>query len=387
MARVPFMLFRSGTSKGPLFLRSDLERVPASFNALVRTQVEDAADGGLDHRSELIAARLVGSGHVYGVDGIGGGRSSTNKSVIVESANEDAEEDVLIKFVQSEIESFGVDTTHGDCGNMLPSVGAFAIEKGLVRKGLTCPSTTVKLRSLNTGTRYEIEVQTENEAGGIRVRYSGNQAISGVPGSCAPVSVRARGMAGTLGRGILPTGNAVDEVGGIEVSCIDFSRPMVLCKASDVGMTGEETKEECDADVELNERMENLRRGAARLMGMGDVSAETSPKIAVLSSARGDDDISVRYFTDPRHRDLHYSLAMTAAQCIAAACLTEGSLAQSLVSRPLGEPESTTDVSIRHPSGTAEISIGLDADFNAISAGYVRTVRPIAQGVAFYPLQ
>lgn len=379
------MLFRSGTSKGPLFLRSDLERVPASFNALVRKQVEETKECV---RAELIAARLVGSGHVYGVDGIGGGRSSTNKSVIVESAQEGDEEDVLCKFVQSEISTFGVDESHGDCGNMLCSVGAFSIEKGLV-KGLAAPSTTVKLRSLNTGTRYEIEVQTERggPGEGIRVKYSGSHVISGVAGSCAPVRVRARGMAGTLGHGILPTGNAVDEVGGIEVSCIDFSRPMVLCRATEVGMTGEETKEECDANVELNERMENLRREAARLMGMGDVSGGTSPKIAVLSSARGDDDISVRYFTDPRHRDLHYSLAMTAAQCIAAACVTEGSLAQSLLSRPLGEPESTADISICHPSGTAAISIDLDADSNAISAGYVRTVRPIAQGVAFYPLQ
>lgn len=71
---VPYTLFRSGTSKGPLFLRKALEAVPKSANGLLVRGVD---------RLEHIAATLVGSGHPYGVDGLGGGRSSTNKSIIV----------------------------------------------------------------------------------------------------------------------------------------------------------------------------------------------------------------------------------------------------------------------------------------------------------------
>ena len=173
-------------------------------------------------------------------------------------------------FVQSRINTFGVDGSHGDCGNMVASVGAFAIEKGLVMPAL--PSTRVRVRSLNTGTRYEIKVQTKGlpgpggVVGGVpRVQYSGDQVIAGVDGTGSPVVVTAKGMAGTLGRGILPTGNASDLVSvssgrKVRVSCVDFSRPMVLVACNDLGLTGSETKLELDADTGLMDLAEEVRR-------------------------------------------------------------------------------------------------------------------------------
>ena len=102
--------------------------------------------------------------------------------------------------------------------------------------------------------------------GGVpRVQYSGDQVIAGVDGTGSPVVVTAKGMAGTLGRGNLPTGNASDLVSvssgrKVRVSCVDFSRPMVLVACNDLGLTGSETKLELDADTGLMDLAEEVRR-------------------------------------------------------------------------------------------------------------------------------
>ena len=57
------------------------ERAAANELIIAKHMVEHKA--GLVDRLEVVAATLVGSGHPYGVDGLGGGRSSTNKSIIV----------------------------------------------------------------------------------------------------------------------------------------------------------------------------------------------------------------------------------------------------------------------------------------------------------------
>ena len=70
---------------------------------------------------------------------------------------------------------------------MLASVGPFALEKGLV-EAATFPVTTVKVRSLNSNTRYEIDVQTEkvdqdqdqNQKLAVKPVYSGTHRISGI---------------------------------------------------------------------------------------------------------------------------------------------------------------------------------------------------------------
>jgi len=404
MWRIPLNVYRSGTSRGLLFLASDLESVPVSRNEMAAKYIERGNAGGEpSDRRDLIAARLVGSGHPYGVDGLGGGRSSTSKSIWVKSSDE-GDCHVDCKFVQSRVEEFGVDDSHGDCGNMIAALGPFAIEKALVEP--VHPVTKVRVRSLNTGTKYEIEVQTKVAGGNVEVQYCGDFAISGIEGTAAPVKISAFGMAGGITGKLLPTGRALDvlDVGGgetIGVSCLDFSRPMVMVRGSDVGMTGLETKTECDNNSSLNERMERIRRQAARLMGMGNVENQTSPKICALFSPReSSQTIRTRYFTDPRHSDLHYALAMTAAQCIAASCLVEGTLSRGLCNEPklltgTKEPEDggrEYEISIGHPSGSAQAYITVDpthpeSSDSFLKASYVRTVRPIITGEAFYPLQ
>ena len=40
---------------------------------------------------------------------------------------------------------------------------------------------------------------------------------------------------------LLPTGRAVDEIDGVEVTCIDNGMPVVVMRAADLGRTGYET--------------------------------------------------------------------------------------------------------------------------------------------------
>ena len=113
MYRLPLSIYRSGTSRGLLFLASDLESVPRSgLDAVVaKAKNRDGKDQEpVDYR-DLVAARCVGSGHVYGVEGLGGGRSSTSKSLWIRKASSESL-DVELKFVQAEIAEFGVDNSH-----------------------------------------------------------------------------------------------------------------------------------------------------------------------------------------------------------------------------------------------------------------------------------
>lgn len=116
MHRIPLSIYRSGTSRGLLFLASDLESVPLSRSGRLKELVarkKDREEETVDYR-DLVAARCVGSGHVYGVEGLGGGRSSTSKSIWVRKSACDSL-DVELKFVQAEIEKFGVDNSHVRC--------------------------------------------------------------------------------------------------------------------------------------------------------------------------------------------------------------------------------------------------------------------------------
>ena len=58
-------------------------------------------------------------------------------------------------------------------------------------------------------------------AGGLR-RHA---AIAGVPGTAARLRHRVPDTAGSVAPALLPTGNVVDEVDGIEVTCVDNGMP------------------------------------------------------------------------------------------------------------------------------------------------------------------
>jgi 2-methylaconitate cis-trans-isomerase PrpF len=128
--------------------------------------------------------------------------------------------------------------------------------------------------------------------------------------------------------------------------------------------------------------MERIRRKAAALMGMGDVSKSVVPKIALLSLPRKGGTITSRFFVPEACHKAH---PVTGTVCIASACAIRGTIAAKLVNLP---PAPQGVINIEHPSG--KIAIDLDADFANGSealrrAALIRTARRIFEGNVLIP--
>jgi 4-oxalomesaconate tautomerase len=236
------MWMRGGTSKGAYFLASDLPRN--------------------EKERDAILLRVMGSPDRRQIDGLGGADSLTSKvAIICKSATSEADIDFL--FAQIGIDKPLVDTMP-NCGNILAGVGPFAIERGLVEAGKI--ETRVRIRTINTGTLVEVVVQTP---GGI-VEYEGSEAIDGVPGTAAPISINFMDAAGSVCGSLLPTGNESDVISGVRVTCIDNGMPVVVMAAADLGCTGYESCNDLEANSTLRRRLEDLRFAAGLKMGLGD---------------------------------------------------------------------------------------------------------------------
>ncbi|HAZ98044.1 MAG TPA: 4-oxalomesaconate tautomerase, partial [Halomonas sp.] len=289
MNSIPCVIMRGGTSRGPFIRMKDLPSDQAQ-----------QAD---------ILLSLMGSGHALQIDGIGGGDPLTSKVAIVErSSHPDADVDYL--FAQVDVVNKRVDF-NPNCGNMLSAVGPYAIETGLVEP--QDGTTVVKVHNLNTQRLIECHVPTP----GKQVQYEGSVTISGVPGSAAGIQLSFLDIMGSKTGQLLPTGNACDEIEGVEVSCIDAATPIMLLRAESVGLTGHEAPAELDNNAALLTRLETLRREAGRRMGMGDVSQSVLPKVVLISEAEAaSHTLNVRYFVPHR---CHKAIAVTGAMAVAAA--------------------------------------------------------------------
>jgi 2-methylaconitate cis-trans-isomerase PrpF len=180
---IPCALMRGGTSRGPVFLAGDLPADPAERDAT------------------LIAA--MGSGHELQVDGLGGGNPLTSKVAIVGPASK-AGADVDYLFAQVKVAERAVDTSP-NCGNMLATVGPFAIERGLVaaQDGVTL----VRIHNVNTGKIIEARIDTP----GGKVLLRRETHIDGVPGTAAPIRLAFLNAAGAKTGKLLPSGLASED--------------------------------------------------------------------------------------------------------------------------------------------------------------------------------
>lgn len=352
--RIPCVLMRGGTSRGPFFLASDLpDDVPT------RDRV-------------LLAA--MGSPHPLQVDGIGGGNTLTSKVAIV-SRSRHPGADVDYLFAQVSVDTAVVDTSP-NCGNMLSGVGPFAIEAGLVPAG--DPETTLRIYNVNTESLVEAVVQTP----GGQVTYDGDVAIDGAPGRAAPITLAFLDAVGSVTGALLPTGRVRDLIDGVPVSCVDNAMPMMILAAESAGRTGYESPAELDADHALMARLERLRREAGRLMGLGDVAGRVVPKIGLVAAPREGGTIASRYFTPLA---CHKSYAVTGAVCLATTCALPGSVAADRARLP---PGPRRVVQIEHPAGRIEVELRLSgrADQPVVErAAILRTARRIFEGHLLVP--
>ncbi len=346
--KIPCVLMRGGTSRGPFFLASDL---PADIGA----------------RDEILLSAL-GSGHELQVDGIGGGNPLTSKVAIVGlSSRPGADIDYL--FAQVRVAERVVDTSP-NCGNMLAAVAPFAIEQGLIRA--RNGQTTVRIHNVNTGKLIDVQVQTPNG----EVNYDGDAAIDGVPGTASPILMSFLNAAGAKTGKLLPTGQAMDVIDGVPVSCVDAATPLVIVNAEDLGKTGAETPAELDSDRAFMDRLENIRRAAGLLMGLGDVSQLVVPKPVLVAPCPADEPaLTARYFMP---HACHKAFAVTGGVGLATACATSGTVSARL----LGNGP-VTSLSIRHPAGRLDLRITAGEDAASPRVSVLRTARRLFEGHVF----
>jgi 2-methylaconitate cis-trans-isomerase PrpF len=317
---------------------------------------------------------MVGAGHPLNIDGIGGGAAVTTKVAML-SRSEDDWADIDYFFAQVSVEEELVDFKP-TCGNILSGVGPAAIEMGLMdaRDG----ETNVKILAVNTGARVTATVQTPR---GL-VSYEGSAQIDGVPGTAAPVALQFRDTVGGVTGAFLPTGNLVDEIDGVDVTCMDVAMPIVIARADSFGLTGYESAAELDENEDFYARMEPIRQKAGALMGMGDVSASVTPKFGLLAPSKDGGTIAARYFMPWK---CHPTMAVTGAQCLASCVLTPGTVADGLAALPNEAPATIT---LEHTSGSIDVLVDYEntkEGFKLNSAGLVRTARKLAAGEVFVP--
>lgn len=338
---------RGGTSKGAYFLARDLPGDAAARNDLL--------------------LRIMGSPDQRQIDGIGGADPLTSKvAVLSPSSRPDADVDYL--FLQVAVDRPLVDDAQG-CGNILAGVGPAAIEYGLVEPD--GEETEIRIHMLNSGEVALARVQTP----GGRVRYSGNTAIAGVPGGHAAIPLLFADTAGSMCGSLLPTGNVVDVVDGVEATLIDNGMPCVVMRAADFGLTGAESREALDADAALRARLEAIRLQAGPMMKLGDVTDASVPKMILVSRPSAGGAISTRSFIPHR---AHASIGVFAAITVATATRLGGGPAAALVAAP-----ADGRYLVEHPTGAMEVFLDLAEDGSIKGAGSIRTARKLFAGRVF----
>jgi len=345
---------RGGTSRGAYFLASDLPT--------------DIAE------RDRILLSVMGSPDPRQIDGIGGADPLTSKVAVISPSSRPGI-DVDYLFLQVWVDRPEVSDKQ-NCGNILAGVAPFAIERGLVRG---CdPVTQVRIFMVNTSQTVVATVQTP----GGKPEYQGNARIDGVPGTAAPIPLSFSDTAGSTCGALLPTGRAVDLVNGIAVTCIDNGMPVVVMRASDVGRTGYETRDQLDKDTELKARIEAIRLAVGPMMNLGDVKDQTVPKMILLAPPREGGVVSTRSFIPHR---AHATIGVFAAVSVATACLLPDSPAHSLARIPDG---TTKLMLIEHPTGASPVSLTTDVhDGKTVvtEAAIISTARALFEGRVLVP--
>ena len=349
LTAIPAMMMRGGTSKGAYFIASDL---PA-----------DRAE------RDKVLLGVMGSPDPRQIDGIGGADPLTSKVAIVSKSDRPGV-DVDYLFLQVWVDKAEVGDAQ-TCGNILAGVAPFAIERGLVKA--QDGETKVTLYMVNT---EQIVVATVQTPGGMP-NYEGSASIDGVPGTAAPIALSFSDTAGSMTGSLLPTGNEVDRIDGIDCTMIDNGMPIVVMRAADLGRTGYETREQLDNDEELKARVEKIRLQAGPMMSLGDVTTKTVPKMFLVAPPRAGGVICTRSYIPHR---AHAGIGVFAALSAATACLLPGSPAHAIANIPEGR---TKRMLVEHPNGASPVSVTVEEKDGRVAvteAALISTARPLFVG-------
>jgi 4-oxalomesaconate tautomerase len=354
------MLMRGGTSKGGFFVADDLPADPSDRDALL--------------------LRIMGSPDPRQIDGIGGAHPLTTKVAVVgRSARNGIDLDYL--FLQPSVDEALV-SDRQNCGNMLAAVGPFGLERGLITAPDGAASVRCRIYMVNTDSVVTATFPVRDG----RPDYSGAGAgaettsIDGVPGTAAAITLDFEDVAGGSCGALLPTGNVVDVIDGVECTLIDNGMPVVVLRAADVGVAGTEAPADLEADDPLRARLESIRLQAGPLMNLGDVTDTTVPKMSMVSRPVAGGHINTRTFIPHR---CHEAIGVLGAVSVATAARLPGTPAADVAELDDADPI----VICEHPTGTFAASVVVDVTADGTAdverAGIVRTARKLMDGTAF----
>lgn len=377
MRKFKTVFMRGGTSKGCMFLESDL---PA------REEWDD------------IFVQVMGSPDPKQIDGMGGCVSSNNKIVVVRKSTLPGV-DVEYLVGQSIVGKAQIDYK-SNCGNMTAAAAPYAVEMGLV-ENLTEPVTTVHMFNLNTNKYIDVTVPVKNG----QFDNEGDCAIAGVDGTAGELKVNFLDPAGAKTGKLFPTGKAKELLtlpdGEIEATILDVSNPIVLVRAEDLGLTGTELPAQVDAERAVSARLEAIRGAACVKMGFAGKLADATenspavPKVGFVSASQDYTDISGKQVSG-ENMDIcarvisvfkcHKACPLTAASAISVAAAVPGTIVHELARQ--AEPGR---VRIGHPSGVMTMFPYLDNgakpldEIRVSGVAVQRTARRIMDGTVYIP--
>ena len=365
---IPCVYMRGGTSKAVYLMGSDLPPPGEKRNKVLM--------------------RIMGSPDLTEIDGMGGAQIVTSKLAVIDPPSR-SDADIDYTFGQAEIDHPHIDYD-ANCGNISSAVGPFAIDSGLIRAQE--PITRVRIHNTNTGKIFIADVPVVNG----EVAVQGDYSIAGVPGAGARIDLDYSGTAGAVTGKCLPTGNATDTVTlesgkTIEVTVFDAGNLGVFAKASDLGVTCHETKQELDENQTVLDRVREIRGKAAQMIGMCERWQEldtVSPLLPLVILAKEpeskDEDLRVRMFLLNK---CHPALAGTGSVCTSSSGAVFGTIVNQLAT--IASTEEYT-LRIMHPQGIMPLHVAsrsvsgqLWPEFLKIQYG--RTARKIMSGQVYIP--
>ena len=328
--KIPCVIMRGGTSRGPFFKLSDL---PAD----VPTR-------------DAVLLSVMGSPHEIQVDGIGGSHSVTSKVAMISKsqapgrgrrlpvrAGADPRE---LRRYQAQLRQ------HAGRGRAVRDRGRAGSGARTARR--RCASTTsTPTRSSRRSCRRRAArspMKATRRSTACRARRRRSGSIS-------------RSAIGAVTGKMLPTGRPLDVIDGVEVSCVDIAMPLVMMRADDIGKTGYETAGRARRGPRAHGAHGSDPPQGGRADGHGRrVEERRAEDWHCSPKPRNGGTISSRYFVP---ETCHKSHPVTGTVCIASACAIPGTLAAQIAPLP---PAPQGMVRIEHPSGM--ILIDLDADFS-----------------------
>jgi 4-oxalomesaconate tautomerase len=149
--------------------------------------------------------------------------------------------------------------------------------------------------------------------------------------------------------------------------------PVVVVAAADLGVTGYESCAELEADRRLRRRVERIRTLAGPVMGLGDVTAATVPKVTLVAPPRAGGTVCTRTFIPHR---CHPTIGVLGAVTVATAVALPGSVAA-----PLADGDGDGRVRLEHPGGHFDTEISRRDGGTRVAV--IQTARKLFDGMAF----